>query len=222
MIVTADAAKQAISQLTREEVLRLFSSTTGPHGRTSMTKFSTALTALLIRSHSREQLVVRGTFKGNKSGRSGGGSGQLADMAEFARRQFEFAGHSFMKEEVLLDYLISGKDILEVVMTVESEARPLARAKDMHDLEKLILVTSPNRLYVGRVNLTKGGRTHKVQAAKQLIEERLNVAISKHCMARDTVFNVVLLTTSHDSARRGYLGSLQNGQVSFVDADLSA
>lgn len=167
-------------------------------GRTSLTKIASQLVAAAIATrHSSciTDLTVRAAFKGNKSGQAGGGHGGLIALRAHARTTFESIGLRYSNEECLVDFLVVRDDTLMVLLSVESEARPLATGADVHDLDKLLLVSSPWRIYIGRVNVTSTGKDHKVREAQQRTEQRFRLAVERGHVRPGEVFSLVLLRT---------------------------
>lgn len=223
-MVNADVLKAALAALPSDESPRIFSSDSVPNARTAVTKFSTALTGLLLAQLPQDgsPYTLRASFKGSKGGRSGGKKGGLKDLTAFANSQVK-TPHSFEKGELLLDFLVSRQEILEVVLTCESEATPIRKGDDSRDLDKLLLVSSPRRVFVGRVNLTKTRKQEKPTKAKDMISSRLQVAAAKRILKPDDVFYAVLLQTSvQDGVRICHIAQCTGGdaQCRFTEVDL--
>ena len=103
--------------------------------------------------------------------------------------------------EILVDVLVANGDVLQVVMTMESEARPIANPRDVHDFDKLLLVSSPRRLFVSRVNVPPGGGENKVKQACLALDARLKVALASGCLDADAELAVVLVHTAHQQTQ---------------------
>lgn len=196
---TLDTAFQSLSATEQD---RAFSSVSQQDAHTAVTKFSTSLVALLASklpaAMSGPPWVVRCAFKGNKSGRSGGSSGGLTDLSNHAATAFSKHGVQLVGSECLLDFVVYGIDILDVAMTVESEATPIALDDDLYDVDKLLLVSSPRRVFVGRVNVTKTGKTHKLDSAKLRMRARFDRALKCGHILPGETFDAVLLETRSD------------------------
>lgn len=202
MRICKDVLETALGALSASERSCAFSSVSKQDARTAVTKFSTSLVACLAGDLQRGEdcapLVVRAAFKGNKGGRTGGSSQGLGDVSIHAGTACSKHSVKFLEEECLIDFLVTGSDILKVELTAESEATPITPDGDLHDFDKLLLVSSPRRLFVGRVNVTKTGKTHKLDAAKKAIRARFDQALQcGHCLGVKSL-EIVLLETRSD------------------------
>jgi hypothetical protein len=174
--------------------------------------FASSLLSMMLPSDG-PSLEVRAVFKGNLSGQAGGARGGLKDVRDFAEKQLGGRGHQLLDEEFLVDFFVSTGDPLHVWMTVESEARPIASAKDVHDFNKLLAVSSPRRLFLSRVNVTKGGKTDKREEAEAALAERLRIAEEDSRLAAGDLLTVVLLQTSSELARIARVATWQKGRL---------
>lgn len=195
-----DSAFQALLPKERDKA---FSPVSQKGGSTSLTKFSTSLVAVLVSRlpSPGQKAVVRAAFKGNTNGQSGGPSDGLNELYKHAEIAFSTCGATYEKEECLLDFLVTGPDVLDVLMTVESEAVSISRDADLYDLEKLLLVSAPRRVFIGRVNVTKTGKTDKLEHAKTAVSNLFSQAVQYQRLHVGQTLEVVLLETRHDSAR---------------------
>jgi hypothetical protein len=178
--------------------------------------FASSLVSTTLPS-SPPSLQVRAVFKGNTSGRKGGGAGGMDPVENFARKQIKNRGHELVTKEFLVDFLVSSggpdSDPLKVQMTVESEARPIASKDDLHDFNKLLMVSSPRRLFLSRVNVTKGGKTDKREEAEAALAERLRIAEEESRLAAGDLLTVVLLQTSSELARIARVATWQKERL---------
>lgn len=215
MIICKNILVSALQSLSPSEQDRAFSSISQPDARTAVTKFSASLVALLTRQipSNGSRLVVQAAFRGNKGGQSGGAFGGLVELSEHAEHACRECRVHFVESECLLDFVVSRGDLLHVEMTAESEATPISNSCSFDDLDKVLLVSSPRRLFVSRVNVTKTGKTHKLEFAKAAIRARFAQAVQcSHCLPGET-FDVVLLETRNDGLKSVHVAELSPSPI---------
>lgn len=186
----------ALAALSANERSCIFSSTSVGDARTAVTKFSVHLaTAAAVQISA--ALTIRCTFKGNKGGRGSTAAGGMEPLKKFAETTIAGAHLTYDPEEFLLDFWGFKEDVFHTELTAESEARPSAKkGMDTRDLDKLLLVRSPRRLYVGRVNVPKKGNEEKLLLTKKTIRDRFVMARNSGLLAEGDTFDVVLLQTT--------------------------
>lgn len=217
MKLDASLLQAAYAKLGEDERKMLVKSDSVSQRGPSVTSFSIELVSLLLSQLDKPQ-HVRAVFKGN-----GGGAGGLKHLIALAVLRFA-APVTFTEEEILLDFLVTGGSLLEVKLTVESEAVPIApgNALALHDFEKLLLVSSPQRLFVGRVNVTTTGDETKLNNAFKRLRTLLKEA-RRYGHVRDTdVVGVVLIQTGAEGAipRAHFATSSGQGTLAFREAKL--
>lgn len=217
MIITAPDVAAAFNTLTPAEQDAVLMSDTVPNSRSGLTKLSAALLArLLNQPEFASPLTLHASFRGNAHGRHGGAAGALTHVSDFVKQQCQQNGLTFDENEILVDFLVTSADVLDVRVAVESEARPIASPNDLEDFDKLLLVSSPIKVFVSRVNVTSTGRTHKVEQACEAINRRIECAINSHHLAEDGELHVVLIQTTSTRQHTAYIGRLANRVVALV------
>jgi hypothetical protein len=117
-------------------------------------------------------------------------------VKDFARDTATKAGLEYSESEYVLDFVAFEKNPIELVASAESEASTIQDPMDTLDLDKLLLVRSPLRIYVGRANVTKTGNAKKLHAAQNQIHQRCTEAHRLGLIQPNDVVCIVLLQTT--------------------------
>lgn len=170
----------------------------------TVSQFAIALTTRIGNSLG-SGLTMKAAFKGG-AGRGVKDTGRSKELTSFAQDQAKGAGLTFVSGESLLDFMVYGSSILDVKLTVESEARPISRAENAtYDFEKLMLVASPLRVFVGRVNVTKLGKRHKLETAVEQLKSLFGSAVLHRIVRENDKVIVLLLETSRELTPKVHL-----------------
>ena len=98
-----------------------------------------------------------------------------------------FSGNDYRKEEYLLDYYVCPVDnTLCPLLTMESEAKADLESLAFKDLNKLLSVSSPRRIYFGQV------RNTSLRDAELVISSRLSSAYQSQLVARGDQISIIL------------------------------
>ena len=193
----------------------IFSSESVAGARKAVTKFSAKVTAEYVATVA-PGAILRCSFKGNAGGRGSRTTGGMDPVTEFAKAAARTAGLTHENNEYVLDFAAFKKSPLELIVTAESEASVIQDRMDTLDLDKLLLVRSPRRLYVGRVNVTKTGDERKLDAAREQIRARCVEAMALGLIAAVDVVDVILLQTTKKKDATFHLGSLDTEKQTFA------
>jgi hypothetical protein len=120
------------------------------------------------------------------------GNGALEAVRSEARNLLE--RHEVREEEFLVDYYVCPKKLkLCPLLTMESEADTYAESLEFKDLDKLLAVSSPRRVYFGQVTQAKLG------SAEEIIRSRLSVAYQSQLIHRGDQIVIMLNVTGGKS-----------------------
>lgn len=210
--------KEAICALEGDEY-KLTSTSSHAGVGTAVTRFSAALTAGLARSlMPKGELTAHFSTKGNvhRTIRDTDSAENFRDLVrgEFSRCKIGISG-----KELLLDFIVTSGNNLDVLLTAESEAVVLGRYDEYRDLDKLLLVSSPYRVFIGRVNVTKSGAMQKVERVQKEIETKLKMAVENHILRPTDVIKILLFKTGSYRVPAYFVGSYNAGNFMLSEVE---
>lgn len=201
MPVTQQDIEQALLTLSPSDQAALSSSNSG--NASPLTKFACSLAVEVVRAMPgfSQDLQMSATFKGSATGASKGTSPSTPGLQHLRQHLLTVASQAGMLppllEERMLDLLVwrihpSGLS-LRTEVTVESEAIPITPSQDLWDFDKLLMVHSPHRIFVGRVNMIK--QAYKLADVRQRMNNHAREAMAAGSFQVAHNLNVVMVET---------------------------
>lgn len=201
MPVTQQGIQQALLTLSPSDRQALSSSNSG--NASPLTKFACSLVVEVVRAMPgpAQSLQMSATFKGSASGALKATSPSALGLRHLQTHLLSVASQAGLLrpllEERVLDLLVwriqpSGLS-LHTEVTAESEAIPITPAQNLWDFDKLLMVHSPHRIFVGRVNMAKQG--YKLLDVHQRMNDHVREAVATGSFQAAHALDVVMIET---------------------------
>lgn len=205
MTLNPNDIRRAIQQLDNfnpQFPQNIHDSTAAQGNRVAVTAFAWFLAMELASVHNATH--VAGDFRGGAGqgaqGQVGGNRGVAVPIEnELQNRGLKLA------DSILLDMVLYSNEVLEPLVTLESEADVHQPRGSLIDFEKLLLTRSPKRVYVYRVNVLPRGSQRKQTQVRQELFDRFRAACSSASQLIHDEDEVCLveIVTAKDPSKQG-------------------